>query len=67
MSKMAPVCVCGHKASEHRKQMSMRTYCMNEVEYQRGRGTMLDGQPSAEPHTAIESCPCLMYRPKEAK
>lgn len=24
---MAPPCECGHKASEHRKQMSMRTRC----------------------------------------
>lgn len=25
---MAPVCVCGHKASEHKKQMRMRTSCL---------------------------------------
>lgn len=24
---MAPRCECGHRASEHRKQMSMRTRC----------------------------------------
>lgn len=27
---MAPKCVCGHKASEHRRQMGMRTACQDE-------------------------------------
>ncbi len=56
MSKMSPVCVCGHKASEHRKQMSMRTRCTWEVELTHSTAEDITGY-----------CPCTMYRPKEAK
>lgn len=56
MSKMAPTCVCGHRASEHRKQMGMRTRCMWEVELT---------HPTAEDITAY--CPCTMYKPEEEK
>lgn len=48
---MAPVCVCGHRASEHRKQMRMRTECQVSL-------------PSAD-LKHIAHCPCAIYRPKE--
>lgn len=51
---MAPVCVCGHKASEHHKQMNIRTYCLVS-EYVNEAGQL----PTAQ------GCSCLMYRPKE--
>lgn len=27
---MAPKCVCGHRASDHKKQMKMRTRCLHQ-------------------------------------
>lgn len=51
MSKMAPLCECGHRASEHYKQMGLRTSC-----------TQLT-HPTAEDIT--DYCPCTMYKAKE--
>lgn len=48
--KMAPVCVCGHKASEHHKQMNIRTWCQV--------GSRKDGLEQ-------QGCSCLMYREKK--
>ena len=54
---MAPKCVCGHRASEHQKQMSMRTYCNYE-------------EPGLSMNTREVTpgalCGCLMYRSVEA-
>lgn len=44
---MAPLCKCGHKASEHHKALNMRTYC-EHVDH---------------PHAGELLCVCLMYRP----
>ena len=49
---MAPMCECGHKASEHRKQMSMRTWCTKAQDPITG-----DQSPNV--------CECHMYQPQE--
>lgn len=50
---MAPKCVCGHKASDHNKQMNIRTWC-----------GQFDGTAGGAFEESWE-CPCLMYRPRE--
>ena len=52
---MAPLCVCGHRASEHHKQMNMRTYC-----------TQIDGTAGGYAEESWD-CPCRIYRPREDK
>lgn len=48
---MAPVCVCGHKASEHKKQMRMRTYC-----------EQYEGTANGYADESWD-CGCRMYKP----
>jgi len=50
---MAPVCVCGHRASEHRKQLGIRGYCTQRV------GVWEDDSVYDE-----WDCGCTMYRPQ---
>lgn len=50
MSKMAPECLCGHKASEHSRVVRIRTLC-----------TMVEVKHGVIP----KPCPCTIYRPKE--
>ena len=49
---MAPGCVCGHKASEHKKQMNMRTRC--------------EASPQRVGPQETWPCACQMYRSVEA-
>ena len=56
MSKMAPGCACGHKASEHRRQMNMRTSCLYEVK--------LEQQGTYDTESYVY-CPCRMYKSEE--
>lgn len=52
---MAPMCECGHKASEHHKQMGLRTYCKQS------------GGTAGGAFEESWDCPCPMYRAKEGE
>ena len=51
---MAPLCLCGHRASEHYKQMNIRTYC-----------TQIDAALTDDDDP--RDCECTLYRAKETK
>lgn len=52
---MAPLCECGHRASEHHKQMNIRTWC-----------TAIDGN-EVSAYEESWDCECLMYRAGEGE